>query len=259
MMRLLSWNVQWCRGIDGKVDPARIAAEARRLADPDVICFQEIESELIAGQFPEYAAFFAWGVDIPERGGTRRRFGNLLLSRLPVGRVRRHSLPWPDSPASPSMPRVAVEAVIEAPSGHVRVTTTHLEYYSAEHRAAQVGRLRALHAEACGERLAVDEPGPFRSEGLPAAAILCGDFNFAPDDPLRGRIRHAGFVDAWEALHPGVPHPPTFRVHEREADEGPYCCDFIFVTVDLLQRLRSIRVDAQNQASDHQPVVLELT
>lgn len=258
-MRLLSWNVQWCRGMDGVVDPARIAAAARRLADPDVICFQEVASEELADLFPEYAAFFAWGVDTPQSGGGRSRFGNLLMSRLPVGRVRRHSLPWPPAPGNPSMPRVAVEAVIEAPSGPVRVTTTHLEYYSAEHRAAQVGRLRALHAEACGDRLAVDEPGPFRSAPLPESAILCGDFNFPPDDPLRGRIRHAGFVDAWEALNPGVPHPPTFRVHEHGVEESPYCCDFMFVTLDLLARLRSIRIDPDNKASDHQPVILELT
>ena len=258
-MRLLSWNVQGCRGVDGVVDPARIAAEARRLADPDVICIQEVATEELAGLFPDYAAFFAWGVDLPESGAVRSRFGNLLLSRLPVDRVRRHSLPWPPAPGTPSMPRVAVEAAIEAPFGPLRVTTTHLEYYSTEHRAAQVGRLRALHAEACGERLAVDEPGPFRSAPLPASAILCGDFNFPPDDPLRGRIRHAGFADSWEALHPGEAHPPTFRVHERKAEDSPYCCDYVFVSQDLLPRLRSIRVDADTRASDHQPVILELS
>ena len=46
-----------------------------------------------------------------------------ILSRLPVGRVRRHALPWPPSAEHRSMPRVAVEAVIEAPTGSVRVTT----------------------------------------------------------------------------------------------------------------------------------------
>src|SRR5262245_42439679 len=132
-MRLLSWNVQSCRGMDGKVDAARIAAEARRLADPDVFCAQEIENEDLEKHFPGYAAFYAWGVDLPARSG-RFRFGNLILSRLPVGRVRRHSLPWPDAPDTPSMPRVAVEALIEAPFGPLRVVTTHLEYYSAEHR-----------------------------------------------------------------------------------------------------------------------------
>ena len=43
-MRLLTWNTQWCRGIDGKVDPARIVREAKRIADPDVMCLQEISA-----------------------------------------------------------------------------------------------------------------------------------------------------------------------------------------------------------------------
>ena len=41
-MKIMSWNVQWCRGIDGRVDPARIVAEAKRIADFDVLCLQEI-------------------------------------------------------------------------------------------------------------------------------------------------------------------------------------------------------------------------
>jgi len=41
-MRLLQWNLQWCRGIDGVVDPARIARVARELGDPDICCFQEV-------------------------------------------------------------------------------------------------------------------------------------------------------------------------------------------------------------------------
>lgn len=257
-MRLLTWNVQWCRGIDGVVDPGRIAAEARRLCDPDVACFQEVTSGELAAHFPAYQAFYVAGVDDAAEGGGRRRFGNLLLSRLPVGRVRRHSLPWPPSPGAPSMPRVALEAVIEAPSGALRVTTTHLEYYSAEHRAAQVGRLRALHAEACGERLAVSDPGPLRSAPLPQSAIVCGDFNLPPEDPLHERLLQFGFVDAWQALNPGVPHPATFRVHERDAGEAAYCCDYVFLTADLAPRLRSIAVDGDTQASDHQPVMVEL-
>jgi endonuclease/exonuclease/phosphatase family metal-dependent hydrolase len=62
--------------------------------------------------------------------------------------VLRHSLPWPAEDDTPSMPRVALEAVIEAPWGPIRVTTTHLEYYSGAQRAAQVARLRELNAEA---------------------------------------------------------------------------------------------------------------
>ena len=41
-MKLLQWNIQWCRGMDGVVDPARIARFAKSFADPDVMCFQEV-------------------------------------------------------------------------------------------------------------------------------------------------------------------------------------------------------------------------
>ena len=279
-MRLLSWNVQWCRGLDGRVDPARIAAEARRLADPDVMCFQEIAAgfsdlpgsrgedqvQALQSELPEYACAFACGVDIPGARSSRKLFGNLIISRLPVRRVLRHSLPWPAAPDSPSMPRVALEAEIESPIGVLRVITTHLEYYSAEHRRAQVERLRELHAEASAHSRWTAGSGyrPLDSPPRPAAAILCGDFNLRPDDPLHARLpgpfndRAPRFVDAWQALHPREPHPSTFRIHERDHGESPYCCDFLFVTEDLVPRLRAMRVDGATQASDHQPLMVEL-
>ena len=264
-MRLISWNVQWCRGIDGTVDPARISREARRL-DPDVLCFQEVSQgftdlagsqgedqvEALRREFPGYAVFFAAAVDVPGAGGARRCFGNLLASRLPVGRVMRHILPWPAADV-PSMPRIALEAVVQAPEGAVRVITTHLEYYSSGHRAAQIERLRELHAGTNREK--VDSDGPFKPQPRPQSAIVCGDFNMPPEDPLRTRFLET-FVDAWEHVHPGEPHPHTFHVHEE--GERSYCCDYVFITADLAPRLRSISVDGANRASDHQPVILAI-
>lgn len=262
-MRLLSWNVQWCRGLDGAVDPERIAAEARRV-DADLICLQEVaanfpelpgsrgedQPHVLMHALPEYEGCLVSGVDLPAKNGRRSRFGNLILSRLKVGRVLRHSLPWPPGDG-PSMPRTAVEAVVEAPFGALRVVTTHLEYYSAAHRAAQVERLRQICAEG-GE--GGKEDGAFRAMPWSKDVIVCGDFNMPPEDPiLRGFL-----VDAWRALHPGKPHPHTFRVHERNEAEKPYCCDYVFVTPDLKPRLVSIRVDGASRASDHQPVVVEL-
>src|SRR4051812_9726801 len=151
-MKLLQWNIQWCRGMDGVVDPARIARFAKSFADPDVICFQEVainypalagssgedQVELLKSHFPGYTAVFGVAGEVPDETGGRRQFGNLLLSRLPVRQSFRHTLPWPAESDTPSMPRVAIEAVIEAPFGLVRVITTHLEYYSARQRIAQV-------------------------------------------------------------------------------------------------------------------------
>lgn len=279
-MRLLNWNVQWCRGVDGRVDPARIAAEVRRLADPEVICLQELavnfpdlagnssedQVHALARLFPGYATCFVSGVDVPSAGSRRGYFGNLILSRLPVGRILRHSLPWPAAAGVPSMPRVAVEAVIESPFGHVRIITTHLEYYSQPQRAAQIERLREIHAEACTENYVNDKPGIFRSWPRPKSAILCGDFNMPPEDPLHAQMQRkfsAGrmprFIDAWQALNPGKPHPHTFRIHEKEEGESPYCCDYVFVTEDLVSLLKGVKIDGLTQASDHQPVIVEFS
>jgi endonuclease/exonuclease/phosphatase family metal-dependent hydrolase len=270
-MRLLSWNVQWCRGVDGEVDPARIAAYVRA-ADADVACLQEVASNFpdlpgsrgedqpvaLWKDLPEYEPVAGWGVDVPSRTGNRMRFGNLILSRLPVQRVLRHSLPWPADAGVPSMPRVAVEAMVQAPFGPLRVLTTHLEYHSGRQRAAQVARLKEIIAEGQGERKRVEEPGPYRTYPASASTLACGDFNMPPDDPLHAALLESGLVDAWQKLHPGKPHPPTFRLHERKAGVAPYCCDFVFVTPELAPRLESIRVDADSRASDHQPVSVEL-
>ena len=282
-MRLLSWNVQWCRGVDGVVDPARIARTARALCDPDVLCLQEVAANFpaldgsrgedqfaaLAAEFPHYSASAAWGVDVPDDASGRRRFGNLILSRLPVGRVLRHALPWPPDPGSPSMPRVALEAEIHAPWGSVRVTTTHLEYYSGSQRAAQMERLRALHAEACAQASAApsarEDGGPFQHRPRPRSAILTGDFNLTAGDPLHHRLRAPlgdaapPLHDAWQLLHGATPHPPSFRLYDEGYAGAPYCCDFVFVSEDLAPRLRTLRIDSRCQASDHQPVVAEFS
>ena len=54
----MTWNVQWCRGVDQRVDPARIVAEAKRIADFDVLCLQEI-----ADNFPDPALGGSAGED----------------------------------------------------------------------------------------------------------------------------------------------------------------------------------------------------
>jgi endonuclease/exonuclease/phosphatase family metal-dependent hydrolase len=47
-------------------------------------------------------------------------------------------------------------------------------------------------------------------------------------------------------------------VYEPEKAGQPYCCDYVFVSTELAARLRAIRVDQAVQASDHQPVMVEL-
>jgi endonuclease/exonuclease/phosphatase family metal-dependent hydrolase len=284
-MKLITWNVQWCRGVDGRVDPARIVKHARAIADFDVLCLQEIANNYpdpllrgsrgenqfaeLAGLLPGYMPVPGIAVDVPAGNGQRRHFGNMILSRLPVGQVFRHLLPYPVDPAVNGMPRIAVEAVIDAPFGPVRVITTHLEFYGRKKRSAQVEALRGIYAEGSGHARRggiVDQTGgPFHTRLRPAATIITGDFNLEPDDPLHARMgapfddATPPLRDAWEIAHRGQPHPATFKIYEKERPGEPELhCDFIFVSQDLAPRVRAVKVDQKTQASDHQPVLLDL-
>jgi endonuclease/exonuclease/phosphatase family metal-dependent hydrolase len=286
VVQIVSWNIQWGRGVDGRVDLDRIVTHAKRFADFDVLCLQEVSSaypelagcdghdqfDAIAKLLPGYTAIPGVATDTPADSETptqRRRFGNMILSRLPVQQVFRHLLPWPADPAVPSMQRIALEANVRTPAGRLRVTTTHLEYYSAVQRAAQVERLRALHQEAVAQARCIHpgrrEDGPFEHMPRAQASVLCGDFNMPPDDPLMPRLQQAydddipGYVDAWQLAHPGKPHLPTLGLYDRQQwPHGPATFDFFLVSEDLAPRVRQVRVDDASDASDHQPILLEL-
>jgi endonuclease/exonuclease/phosphatase family metal-dependent hydrolase len=280
MLRLVSWNTQWCCGLDGVVSPERIVDGARALADFDVLCLQEIahgfsglrgtpgdQPAQMAALLPGYQCFFGAAVDEFTPDGRRQRFGNLIATRLPVARVQHHALPWTADAGVLSMPRMCSVVTLIAPAlGPLRIMTTHLEYYSAPQRLAQALALRALHDEACALAAAPPQPtddgSPFQTKLHTPHAVLCGDFNAeasdAAIDALCAPAAAQGFQHAWPLVHGSGAHAPTFRLFDRTYGADSMACDFIFVSAGLASRVRRIDVDLHTRASDHQPVVVEL-
>ena len=281
---MLSWNIQWGRGADGRVDLQRTASAIRAAGEFEVICLQEVackfaglaggarEDELafFSAAFPDYTPVFGAGLDVPDGRGARSLFGNLLLSRLAVGQVFRHMLPAPADPGVHSMQRVCVEAVLNMARGPLRVLSTHLEYHSQRQRRAQVAALRDLQREA-GAQAAAKPPAPmagsspgFAQWPRPASAILCGDFNFEPEADEYALLQTPfaepvpAWRDAWSVCHPQQPHAPSVGLHGAEWPAHAYCCDYFFVSTDLAPRVTGVEVLVATAASDHQPVVLEL-
>jgi endonuclease/exonuclease/phosphatase family metal-dependent hydrolase len=281
-MQLITWNIQWGRGADGVVDPARILRVCRELGDADVLCFQEVGRNFpglagsegrdsfaaLAAALPGWTAVEGLAMDTLGVAGERRQFGELILTRRPVLAVYRHLLPWPADPAVPTMQRIALEVVIAGTRGPLRVTTTHLEYYSAKQRTAQVERLRELQAEAAAHagdpQFPAKADGPFETRPRPQSAILTADFNFRPADALYARLQAPidgapAYRDAWRIRHGAAPHAPTLGLYDKVQWPGePFACDFIFVTEDLARRVEDVVVDGATKASDHQPVLLKL-
>jgi len=276
-MKLITWNIQWARGVDEKVDPRRIIDHAQQMADFDVLCLQEVAANfpdldgndrtnqfaLFSELLPGFTAIEAIGVDVPDGEGGRKRFGNLILSRLPVAQALRHVLPW-EAAATRNMPRVLVEAVVETSFGPLRVMTTHLEYSSPVLRAAQVEGIRQIHHMAAARQATPRAPGPHTYAPTPnaASAILTGDFNMRPGDPGMAQLLapFAGdvppLVDLWPLLKGSEPHPPSAFICDQTYGP-PGCLDFVLATPDLARRARSITYDIETRASDHQPILVE--
>jgi endonuclease/exonuclease/phosphatase family metal-dependent hydrolase len=281
-LKLITWNIQWSRGVDGVVDPRRIVADARRLGDFDVLCLQEVAAnfaalpgsagenqyEIFAQLLPGFTAIPAAAVDVAAPDGSRRVFGNMILSRLPVLRVLRHQLPWPVDPDAISMPRNLLEVSLATSLGTLNVMTTHLEYFSRLQRAQQVEAIREKYTEtsrrASLSRTVATNGSPYHALPQSTKTLLVGDFNMAPQDPLYSRIQDEiaadvpRLCDTWHHLNPGKPHAPNVGLYDRTYWEGPSSCNFLFASADLLPHVRSLKVDSKTQSSDHQPQILEL-
>ena len=83
-IRLLSWNIQWGRGADGRVDLERTRDTIRAAGPLDVICLQEVASNfpgLAGGAREDEPAFFA--AAFADRKSTRLNSSHSDRSRMP--------------------------------------------------------------------------------------------------------------------------------------------------------------------------------
>ena len=278
-MQLLTWNVQWCCGLDGVADPQRIVRHALAMGAIDVLCLQEVAigHHGLAGHPGDQVAQLhhllpgwqlLWGptTDGFDAQGQRRAFGNIVATRLPVAEVAQHRLPWRAEAGVVSTPRGCLVVTVRDPQlGLVRVMCTHLEYHSARQRMAQVQALRALHAEALAQCAA--PPGsapaatPYTTPVHTPHAVLCGDFNLAPTDAEYAALVAPGAAclhDSWRLLNGEAPQPATFGVVDRTWVSAPVACDFMLVSDSLRGHVRQWRTDGETRLSDHQPVLLTL-
>jgi endonuclease/exonuclease/phosphatase family metal-dependent hydrolase len=277
-MIFVSYNIQWGTGKDARVDLPRIAGE---IGEADVIALQEVDrywtrshmtdqAAEFGALFPEHHWVYGPAVDLDgsqrDAGGRvvnrRRQFGNMLLTRLPILSSRNHLLPKMNLPVELSLQRAALEAVIDTPSGPLRVHSLHLNHSSAEERLLQIARLREILAAAPAEGGSwsgrhynpvweLDGPQP----PSPARTILFGDFNFRPDSEEHAVLLAGedGLIDAWPVLGNDDASGWTCALKN-----GDWRIDFAFATPNLKDRLRHMSVDHAAQGSDHQPIRIEI-
>lgn len=166
-LRVLSYNIHHAAGIDGKLDPERIANVILSV-EPDVVALQEVDRKVQRTGGVDQPAELArltgmkvvFGANIELQGG---HYGNAVLSRFPIVRHKNHLLPNVDN----SEQRGVIEAEIELPATGetVILLATHLDYRTDE-------RERLASAKALNALVTEDPDRP---------ALLAGDLNATPE------------------------------------------------------------------------------
>ncbi len=186
-MKLVSYNIQYGRGKDGRFDLERIAEE---VSGADVIALQEVErywtrsgsvdqpselARLLPGHYWVYGSGLDLDASTVDSNGRivnrRRQFGNMLLSRTRIIQSRVHLLPkYASIGPALSLQRCAVEGLLRFGDRAVRIYSVHLTHLSAETRMPQVARLLELHRSASEEGTAITGSGlgaEWEQDGLP--------------------------------------------------------------------------------------------
>ena len=95
-VRVVTYNIHRCRGMDRRVRPERIAALLATI-DPDVVALQEVIGPGLTGpgHAEEIGAALGMGwIMAPARELRRHQFGNVVLSRYPIREHGRVDLSW---------------------------------------------------------------------------------------------------------------------------------------------------------------------
>jgi endonuclease/exonuclease/phosphatase family metal-dependent hydrolase len=240
VLRVMTYNVHSCIGIDGRLSPRRIARVIARY-QPDVVALQEVDvgrartgqadqAELIA-EYLKMDYHFNPTIRIAEES-----YGDCILSRLPMRLMKTGRLPTPAGRDSLE-PRGALWVAIELDGKVIQVLNTHLGLN---------GREKLLQIQSL---LGADWLG--RHDGS-SPVILCGDFNASPQSTV-WKLCTKKFHDVQTKAPDCAPrrtwfgHYPIARI------------DHIFVNSRVAVACADVGDDYLSRiASDHRPLFAEL-
>lgn len=238
-LRVVTYNVHGCVGMDNRLSPERIARVIAR-SNADVVALQELDVSRPRSGGVDQAHQIARLLEMefhfhPAWALEEEQFGDAILSRYPIQVVKAGALRNP-AVGTHEM-RGALWVQIEVKGSPIQLINTHLAVDPAGRRP----QLQDLLGDQW-LRAAIDR-GP---------AILCGDFNFGPVSRQYRRLCEH-LVDAQVACDHRRTAPTWFSWRPIAR------IDHVLVTTNLQVVDSHVQADrlARN-ASDHLPLVVEI-
>ncbi|SET48285.1 endonuclease/exonuclease/phosphatase family protein [Stigmatella erecta] len=232
-LTLVSYNIHSGIGTDGRFDLHRVG-EVLREIQADVIALQEVgdfRSVTPREDQPEHLAdmlglHMAFGPNVVKAG---RRYGNAILTRLPILQSKNYNLSVPGRE-----PRGALRCDLDLGSGKpLHIFCLHLGLSIGERRRQE----RLLLSADILQDAARKDP-----------VVVCGDFNYWGNKPVPALVRQAIHDAALELAAPARTYPsrlPMLRLDRIFVDSG----------VRPLS-IRPHRSALASVASDHLPLVM---
>ena len=169
-LRVMSYNVHGCKGMDSRISTDRIARVIAR-ERPDVVALQELDTGRLRSLGVDQAESIARRLGMsfqfhPAFRNKDEQFGNAILSRYPMALIKKDTLPkllWGKLFLES---RGAIWVVVDYQGTKINIINTHLSLWPKE----QLLQIKTLLS---GDWLRHPDCG-----GL---AILCGDLNTSPN------------------------------------------------------------------------------
>lgn len=235
-IRIATYNVHKCKGLDRKISPSRIVEVLREL-DADIIALQEVVSIEGGSRQENQARFIAEELEMDFFSGETRKlnggsYGNVLLARFPVQKTFNYDLS-----VQRREPRRCLRADIEINNHTLHVFNVHLgtAFFERRHQA------RRLVA-----------PEILLSRELGGSRIMLGDFN----EWTRGLVTRMLSAHLRSA---------DIRFHLRRSKTYPGVIPFLHldhIYFDHSMEMESLALHRSRlslTASDHLPLVAEIS